>query len=147
MRSRTRTALGTAIRTRTGSVPVDRTFPGADLENDHVYVDRVTGSGELPLIEGGARQERQDDFTILFAFQAARPGRDPEAAELVCEGLMDAALDAVAEAQLPGGALADVAGLEDLTIGMVNGPDSEALEHEGFIAYGEIEIVCTARIL
>lgn len=141
-----RTALVAAIRARITdtSVGVDRAFPGNDLKPDHVYIDRVTGSGSLPFIQAG-RQEREDEFRVLVQFQAARPGRTSEDAESSCASMRENAELAIAEAQLSGGLLHTVEFLEIVNLGEKNGPDAEPTA-EGWIAFADLEVVCTARI-
>jgi hypothetical protein len=144
VRSLTRAALVRAVALELPGVAVDRSWPGRNLKKDHVYVDRTEGQGSFPLIEPG-EHEREDEFRILVQCQASRPGRTSEKAEEECERFMTAVLTAAARAQLAGGLL-DLEWLSMVEPGETNGPDAEPTK-EGFVAFGQVEIQFTARVL
>lgn len=149
VRTRTRTALVTALQGQPGIVgvaKVSRSFPGKNLKNEHVYVIRCEGTGTLPTMMSG-HHEREDSFRIFVWCQSVKPGQDSTKAETACESFMDAVLVAVADAQEPGGLLAAIDELVLVNVGEVNGPDAEPTpQGEGYGAFGLVEVLFEARI-
>ena len=121
-------------------IPVAHGWPGRNIERDHVWVDRVTGFLELPLLTAG-RKFRDDKFTVRVAFQASAPGDD--IAETVERVL---ALYAHVENLLaddPG--LGEMDGLISAALGPVEGPDG-SLTDEGAVSFVFADIAIHARL-
>lgn len=125
------------------TVTVDVVDPGgANLRNEHIFCDSISGSTEYTSVAGGL-MPHDDRFTVNLVVYVFRTGRSatPATAAKRCQELMSAVNRAVSLDPTIG----QLDGVIDATVGTVNGP--VLLEHEdGWVAYSEIEIAVHTRL-
>lgn len=122
-------------------VAVSNGWPGRNLERDHVWVDRVTGTVEFPLMMAG-RKHRDDKFTVRVIFQSSQPGDSIAETDVRAEQLY-AALENVIAAD-PG--IGTMNGIVHALIDTVEGPMGE-LTDEGAVSFMFADIAVHARLI
>lgn len=140
-----RTAVKTELLTQISAedaldkVQVGPGFP-AELEDESVWVNRITGKVTLPVGKAG-RRARDDKFTITFVFMSARPGDSAEESEARVEGFYSALEDVLAADFKLGG----IDGLESAVMGNVEGPVTDPTT-EGHASFMAADVDCHARL-
>lgn len=122
-------------------VAVSRSFPGPNLERDHVWIDRASGTVSYELMMAG-RKVRTDDFTIWLVFQASGPGTTSAEADERVESYC-AAFDSWLAADVT---LGNMDGVTHALLGEVEGPDSMPID-EGHAAFMVAQINVKSRLL
>lgn len=84
------------VATQDQPVSVDNGWPGKNLERNHVWADRVTGTVTFPFIEDGTKT-RDDVFTVKLLFQASGPADSIAECDARSESYADAFLLLIAE--------------------------------------------------
>lgn len=120
-------------------VKVDPGDPGGTIENEHVWVVRITGRRVITLLEAG-RKTVDDDFTISFVFQAATPGASTLEADDRVEYMSTALSDVLANDP----SLGDLEGLFWAVEAEANGPD-HMLATDGAVSFMHVDVECKAR--
>lgn len=65
------------------AVPVDYGHPGDTLQREHVFLDQVDGSLEIPLLgRPGEAKQYDDEFSLDVVIACYRPGHSARDAEL-----------------------------------------------------------------
>jgi hypothetical protein len=64
-----------ALATIDQPVSVDDGWPGKNLQRNHVYIARTTGTWTFPFIQGGDKT-RHDEFTTTWVFRASGSAED-----------------------------------------------------------------------
>ena len=122
------------------SAAVSNGWPGRNLERDHVWIDRVTGTVEFPLMMAG-RKSRDDKFTVRVIFQASGPGDTIAETDARAETLYAALENLIA----PDPSLAGMDGIIHALLDTVEGPMGE-LTDEGAVSFMFADVAVHARL-
>jgi hypothetical protein len=139
-RARARTALVDVLTNvpELINIGVDRSWPGDELQREHLWIAKVEGTVTFPTMMAG-RLQRDDIFTFTVLCQSSTEGQDPEACETACEVYMTAVALAAADQSLFGQIRSQVPGLLAVDLGEFNGPDAQPTT-EGWVAFGEVQL-------
>lgn len=126
-----------------------RGWPGDDIQRNHAWIDRVTGTVTFGLMMDG-RKMRDDEFTVRIVFQCSTPGATSTETDAQVEVFYGALEDLIAENV---GLSADTTvddpepmdGLLSCVLGPVDGPAGE-LTDEGYVSFMFAELAIHSRL-
>lgn len=119
---------------------VSHGWPGKNLQRDHVWIDRVTGTITMPFAMAG-RKVRDDEFTVRIVFQASAPGDTVADTDARVESYYAAFEDLLATDP----SLESFDGVQDAPTWTAEGPNGEMTD-EGAVSFYVVELTVNSRL-